>query len=81
MEIQEYVGPLSWRWTARESSASPPPMTATPVHVRAQIAVNSAANLLLGMVLGQKKRGYGGIRNPLISLVGSTGLEPVAPAL
>lgn len=52
MGIQEYVGPLSWRWTARESSASPPPMTATPVHVRAQIAVNSAANLLLGMVLG-----------------------------
>ena len=29
----------------------------------------------------ERKRGYGFFRNPLISLVGSTGLEPVAPAL
>ena len=29
----------------------------------------------------KRKRGYTEIRNPLIFLVGSTGLEPVAPAL
>ena len=33
------------------------------------------------MVLGQKIRGFPFKDNPLFYLVGSTGLEPVAPAL
>ena len=33
------------------------------------------------MVLGEKIRGHPVKDNPLIYLVGSTGLEPVAPAL
>lgn len=66
MGIQEYVGPLSWRWTARESSASPPPMTATPVHVRAQIAVNSAANLLFRYVRFLKTDWIKRLRMPVL---------------